>query len=49
MPATLCEMYVETEERKFRYKSLACSDEFTNLLKTFSFFAKIYVECLWVF
>jgi hypothetical protein len=35
MPVTLSQMYLETEELKFRYNGLCCSDDFAKLLKTF--------------
>jgi hypothetical protein len=44
MPVTLSHMHVETEERKFRHNTLGCSDDFSKLLKTFSY--ENYAECL---
>jgi hypothetical protein len=34
MSVTLCQLYVHTEERKFRHKAVGCSDGFTKLLIT---------------
>jgi hypothetical protein len=35
MPVALSQMYVETEELKFRHKGLEYSEYLTKLLKTF--------------
>ena len=37
MPVTLCQIYVQTEESKFRRKDLGCSEDFTKLLITFRY------------
>jgi len=37
MPVTLSQIYVQTEERKFRHKAVGCSDDFTKLLITFCY------------
>jgi len=37
MSVTLCQIYVQTEERKFRHKAVGCSDGFTKLLITFRY------------
>jgi hypothetical protein len=35
IPITLIQMFVGTEDRKFRHKAGGCSEVFTLLLKTF--------------
>ena len=44
MPVTLSQIYVETEERKFRHKTLGSSDDFSKFLKTLCY--ENYVEYL---
>ena len=44
MPVKLSQIYVETEERKFRHKTVSSSDDLSKFLKTLRY--ENYVEYL---
>ena len=48
-PVTLCQLYVQTVERKFGHKYVGCSDDFTKLLITFCYenLSRMSLGLLW--